>query len=555
MSISFSQVPAAWREPGWMCEIDNSMANSGAGSAKKTILIGQRLATGTLAEKVVSEVITSDAQAAGLFGIGSMLHRMVVAFRAENQTSELYAIAVDDLVAGTRSTGSITMLGAATANGTLALYIGGTKVSVGVTVTDTAAAQATAIKAAVNTYSAEKTSGTMTIGHWYEITKQSVLNFVTDGAANSLVGTLFIATGNALTLTAADAVKEVSSNHAVFASIVVAAPTVVNFVAKQKGTNGNGVDIRFNYLGALADEAMPAGTTATIVAMHGATGDPDNVDDALAVLSTQYFAIVQPYDDATSLNAVAAFMEDQWDPLVQNYGHSFTASINTVGNLTTLGNSRNDAGVTIFGMNATPTPVEEMAASMAGAAIASLEIDPARPLHTLAADHVLAPVATSRFTKLENNTLLYDGISPPNYASDSGVQLGRVITTYTTNSVGEADDSYLDVMTRYTLQAIVEYMKARIMSKYPRVKLVADGTPIPAGQAAVTPSTVGGELISAYKSLMDLVIVQNLSGFVDGLICEINALDPKRLDVVITPYLAGQLNVIAVKNQFHLIVG
>lgn len=551
MPISFNTIPAAWREPGWLAEMDNTAANSGAAGLRKILILGQKLPAGTLAKEVTSPVITSDSQAAELFGLGSPLHRMIKAWRYANKTSQIYGMALDD-AAGVRATGSITFAGPATADGVLSLYIGGQKVSVNVSNEDTAAEIAAACRDAINTYSAAITSGNLTVGHWYKINGQSLLNFTTDGAADSLVGTVFQATSATLTLTAADNVKEITSIYPVIAHVVeIASPTVLRFVAKNKGTLGN-IDIRLNYLGALGGEATPAGVTATISAMASGATDPTLTAAIAAMEAVQYFAIVQPYTDTTNLNAIAAKVAADWEPMIQLYGHSWAGKSDTVANLTTAGNARNDPGVTIFGVYKSPTPIEEIIAACSSVAIAALEIDPARPLHSLAVDWVLAPVVDYRFSKTENNTLLYDGISPINWTATDGCALGRVITNYQTNTSGEADDSYLDVTTRYTLQLVIEYLKTWVLSKYPRVKLVADGTPIPAGQAAVTPLIIKGELVAAYKKLQDRVVVQNLAAFIDNMICEINATDPNRLDVEITPVLAGQLDVIAVKNKFYL---
>lgn len=556
MPISFNLIPAAWREPGWLAEHDNTAANSGAGGGNRMIVIGQRLPTGQLAALTTSGLIKREQQARDAFGKGSMLHRLIRAWMYGNKVSELYAIAVNDNPAGRAAAGSLAVSGPATANGTLHLYLGASLPAghraVGVAKDDTAAEIATAIKEAVNDYGSELSEGHLTVGVWYEITARASVNFTTDGASDNLVGTIFEATGATVTLTATDKVKPISNDLAVFASIVGTVPATVNFTAKHKGSLGNGVDLRLNYYGELGGESTPAGVSVSITAMSGGSGDPDLTSVIAALGSTKYFAIVNPYADTGNLNLLQTEMDDRWGPMEQLYGHAWTAKKDTVSGLGTFGNSRNDPAATAFGNNKSPTPIEEMLSACTAVATYSLEIDPARPLHTLPVRYILAPAVDDRFDKTENNTLLYDGISPLNVAVDGTVQLGRIITTYQVNPSGDPDDSYLDVNTRYTLQAITEYMRTWIMSKYPRVKLVANGTPIPEGHAAVTPNDIRGELVAAYKKLQARVVVQNLKAFIEQLIVEINPTDPKRLDIEATPILAGQLNVIAFKNKFYL---
>lgn len=148
MPPSFNLIPAALRLPGVYVEFDNSQANN-ASPQQKLLFIGQRLAAGTVAEGVPTRV-SSAAQAEEYFGRGSMLAEMLIAAKASNQFMDTRAIALDEAAAGVVAAGTITITGAATASGTLALYIAGKQVQVGVTTGDDVTAVAAAIVAAVN---------------------------------------------------------------------------------------------------------------------------------------------------------------------------------------------------------------------------------------------------------------------------------------------------------------------------------------------------------------------------------------------------------------------
>jgi phage tail sheath gpL-like len=555
--ISFNQIPTNWREPGWLAEVDNTGANTGASGGNRTIIIGQRLPTGLVAAEATSALMRSEQQVKDAFGKGSMLHRQIRGFLYGNKTSELYAIAVDDLPAGVRATGSIAITGPATGSGTLHLYLGASLPAghraVGITNEDTAAEIATAIKEAINDYGDELNSGHLTAGVWYEITARAEVTFTTDGAPNNLVGTIFQATGSSITLTATDKVKPISNDLAVFAAVAIATPTVVDITAKHKGTLGNGIDIRANYYGELGGEKTPSGVALSITAMAHGDGDPDIANVIAALGSTKYFAVINPFADPSNLNKLATEMDDRWGPMEQLYGHAWSSKKETVSNLGTFGNSRNDPANTVFGNDKSPTPIEEILAACTAVAVASLEIDPARPLHTLPVRYVLPPAVDDRFDKMENNTLLYDGISPLNVGSDGFVQLSKVITTYQVNPSGDPDNSYLDVTTRYTIQAFNEFNRAWVMSKYPRVKVVPDGTPIPQGHAAVTPKDLKGALAAAYDKLQKLLIVCNLKVYVDRLVVEIDTLNPRRVCIEANPILVNGLDTIAFKNKFYLV--
>lgn len=146
--ISFDAIPAALRTPGAYIEFNNELAGA-TGIMQKIVAVGQRLAAGTQAAGVPVRV-TDPAKAVALFGRGSMLALMIAASLSANPETELWAIALDDNVAGQAATADIVVTAAPSAAGTLALYLGGTRVNVGVTATDTADVVAASIAAAIN---------------------------------------------------------------------------------------------------------------------------------------------------------------------------------------------------------------------------------------------------------------------------------------------------------------------------------------------------------------------------------------------------------------------
>ncbi|MBM3928930.1 MAG: phage tail protein, partial [Sphingomonadales bacterium] len=150
VTVSLSTIPANLRTPGAYLEFDSSKAVNGLPPAPtRVLLIGQRLAAGTVAAGVATRIVTAD-QAAQAFGRGSMLHAMAAAFKKADGTTECWAIALDDLGAGVAASGTITATGPATAAGTIQLLIAGRAVPVGVAVGDTAATIATAAALAIN---------------------------------------------------------------------------------------------------------------------------------------------------------------------------------------------------------------------------------------------------------------------------------------------------------------------------------------------------------------------------------------------------------------------
>ncbi|MCA3349655.1 MAG: phage tail sheath subtilisin-like domain-containing protein [Roseomonas sp.] len=149
-SISFNNIPNSIRVPGSYVEFDNSRALRGLNDWPARVLImGQRLAAGTIAQGVPIRVIDA-AQARTYFGRGSNLAHMFEAWFANLSLVEVWGIAMDDVGGGTFATGTITVTGPSTAAGVIALMIGGRRLEVSVASGTAATAIATAISAAIN---------------------------------------------------------------------------------------------------------------------------------------------------------------------------------------------------------------------------------------------------------------------------------------------------------------------------------------------------------------------------------------------------------------------
>lgn len=149
-NITFNTIPVDWRVPGAYIEIDHTRAVRGLPQMQhKMLILGQRLATGTVAAGVLTKV-TRKEDGVNYFGRGSMLAQQVAAAIKVNPYTECYALALDDLVAGVAAAGTITFTGSPTESGTLNLYIGFRRLQVGITTSQTVAQIATATAAAIN---------------------------------------------------------------------------------------------------------------------------------------------------------------------------------------------------------------------------------------------------------------------------------------------------------------------------------------------------------------------------------------------------------------------
>lgn len=494
MPISFTDIPSSLRLPLFWAEVDPSQAGTFA-NYQRALLVGYKRSTGTATADTLYRISSYD-QARTLAGRGSHAAGMWDAWFKNNLFDEAWGILVDEPSGGTAASGTIAFSGTATASGIVTAYIGGRKVTAAVTVGDAAAAVATALKNACDA---------------------------------------------ALDLPVSAGVSTVT----------------VTLTARWKGIDGNGIDLRLNYYGALAGEVLPAGITATVTAMANGAGVPD-LDDALAALGDQEFdTCVFGWNDTTTLNAIDAEWAHagdvgRWSWLRQIFGHCYVAKDGTVGDLQTYGAARNGAHVTCWGYNGSPSPFWERAAGYAAKAHRALMNDPARPLHTLPIAGILPAVPELRFSKGEMNSLAYDGISVCEETADGGLVIKTSFTMYQKNGHGLDDNAFLKVQTLSTLAYVLRSLRFRIVQKFPRHKLANDGTRYGPGQAIVTPKTAKAEIVAHYRELEYLGLVENAEAFKRNLIVERNVNNPDRLDVLYPPDLVNQLDVFAVLAQFRL---
>lgn len=492
MTVPFTNLPSNIRVPLFYAEVDNSQANTSTNS-QKVLIIGQILASGTATPNLPTlSAGVSDAIEKG--GKGSQLSLMTAAYRANDNFSEVWYLPLADDASAIAAVGSVTIDSVPTSAGTLNLYIAGTRYQLPVSTNQTAAQIASSLAALIS------------------------LN------ANSPI-TAF-AEGNEVILTALN-----------------------------KGSAGNEIDVRLNYLGTSGGETTPAGLSVAITPMSGGSVNP-SLNEAIANLGDEPFDfIVSPFADAASLDALKLFLNDsvgRWSPLQQIYGHVFTALRGTIGSLSTFGNSRNNQHETVLGFNDSPTPAWLVAAQLVGAIAPALQNDPGRPVQTLPIGGFLAPPVGSRFALSSRNTLLWDGISTFSVGSDGTVHAENIITTYQKNVYGAPDDSYLEIETLFNLSFVLRALHSLVTTKFARVKLAANGTRFAAGSAIVTPNIIKSDIIAKYQELEFIGHVQNSKAFAQELIVELNSSNANRVDVLFPATLIDQLRILGLLAQFRL---
>lgn len=278
---------------------------------------------------------------------------------------------------------------------------------------------------------------------------------------------------------------------------------------------------------------------------------------ALASLGdTQYHHIICALNDETSIRDLGEFLMARYGAMQMIPGIAYVPKKGTHAELVTFASQSNCPLISFMPVNALgnssnePLTDSEALAAWAGQVAQSLANDPCRPLQTLGVNGVYS-IAASEFDWAERNLLLHEGMSTYTVTSTGSVQIERVVTAYTENASGVADDSYLDVMTPATAMYFREKQRSLILSKYGRHKLAKDGTSFAPGQVIATPSMIKGELLSLYKSLERKGIVQDFEGYKKSLIVVLDDSNKVRLNYQDSPQFVNGLIIVAGKIQFR----
>jgi phage tail sheath gpL-like len=152
MTIQFDEIPASIRKPGKYFEFNTKLAvRTLPANDQKMLIAAQLLASGSAAALTPVQVY-DDAQAAALFGSGSMAHLMCRAAIKANPYLDLTVCALADAGAGVAASGTATVTGTATGSGVLTLYIGNRAVVIAIATGDIQADIAAALDAELAMY-------------------------------------------------------------------------------------------------------------------------------------------------------------------------------------------------------------------------------------------------------------------------------------------------------------------------------------------------------------------------------------------------------------------
>ncbi len=218
-NISFDSIPGSIRKPGKYFELNTSLAvRTLPGNAQKMLIVGQRIAAGSVAALVATQVF-SESEAAAYFGAGSLCHLLARAAIRANPYLQLSVIALDDATDGAAArVHTLTLATNASSAGLLTLYIGTTRFQVAIASADTPTIIATALKAALDNdpnlpFTVAQSEGVLTFTAHNKGTVANQVDFSCTITASGTTASFTATTPGAVDPTLATALAAVYAEH------------------------------------------------------------------------------------------------------------------------------------------------------------------------------------------------------------------------------------------------------------------------------------------------------------------------------------------------------
>jgi phage tail sheath gpL-like len=487
MSVSFSAVPSNAVASGVFIEQEYKRTGPAGPIPQRVAVLGQ-YNTGKTPTNNQAQAITSADEAASLYGRGSMLHRMARRLFAGIGAGTVLVDAVPLAPGVGTAAGTITVTGSSTSAGTLALYVGGERVAVAIANSTTEDDIAAAIAAAINA----------------------------------------------------------NLDLPVTAGVV---DNVVTLTARHAGLAGNQITVRKDIQSGDAG-LEPTGPTVVIVALSGGTTDPD-ITTALANFGgTWYTWVVCPYNADASLDILEAAGVARIDPSVKRPFAGVVGYADTRANFLTWLDSRNSPWTTAVPVDSSPDHPAEIAAAAVGSCALSAQSEPARPFKTLALPGITAG-NVAPWTYAQRNAVEAAGGSSTYLGADGVVRIHDLVTTYVTNALGAVDESWRFTVTITNVQAKIYSLDQLFLSAPFDRAVVVDDNAVTSKAFAVSPKRVKAYIIALIDSQwIPEAWSKDRDAIVAGIVCEINASNPGRIDVLVPDIIAVGLRIMAVKYQW-----
>lgn len=490
MAISFTEIPASLLVPGQYQEIDNSLAGSVI-DVKRALMIGTMASSGTATAGKAVQVRSAD-KAKVLFGNGSPASIMAAEFLSHNTTEELYVLPIAEPTAGTKWNRSFVIASSNAAAGSVSITVNGTELTAAVTENASALEIASAITASIN-------------GEENCPIEAEVVTDTENGKVSVKVSSV---------------VKGVTGNF--------------NTIEIETSASGVEISAQDAVLGTLSPE----------------------IERPLADLgSVRYHYIASEFSDTKNLKALANELKDRYTALRQIDGRCFVALSGEIGDTSTentmlySAQSINSPHIILVPRGNSVQHPAVWASAWCAVLARRLSDDPAANTTDIEIDDLDA----TEFNFDDRQTLLENGICTYRLDSSGTLLLERIVTSYTENSDGARDTSYLDIQVVETVSAIRTKINQEARKRFKTWKLAKTEENFGAGSKVMTPGVWRSFLAELYQSyfIQEVQWCQDFDSYKDSISVEVKSDSKTRLEYQHRPILIGQFYIGAGLNQFQ----
>ena len=313
------------------------------------------------------------------------------------------------------------------------------------------------------------------------------------------------------------------------------------------GTGGNANTVT------IASEA--AGVTITAGAVT-AGAQAANIKPLFAALgSVRYNYVIYDFSDAANIAALGEELLSRYGAMRQIGGRAFVALSGEIGGASEPGavlaqaEAVNNPHIVLVPRLEDPRLPGEWAARWCAVACRILADDPAANTYDL----TVTGLASGRELDADTRqTLLMAGIATYRLDTAGNVLIERLVTSYTENTDGGRDTSYLDIQVTETVDAVRTYINAEAKKRFKTWKLASTDESFGSGAKVMTAAVFRSFLCELYQMIFiqEKRWCQDFDGYKSSLIVEVKAGSKTWLEYSHQPNLIGQFYIGAGLLQF-----
>ena len=265
--------------------------------------------------------------------------------------------------------------------------------------------------------------------------------------------------------------------------------------------------------------------------------------------SVRYNYIVCDFNDQGNISALADELTDRFSAMRQIGGRAFIALSGDTKAVLARAAAVNNPHIVLVPRMENPQLPGEWAARWCAAASRILADDPAANTYDLA-----VPGLTSAYTQDMDTrqALLMAGVATYRTDAMSNVLIERLVTSFTENTDGGRDTSFLDIQVPETVDAVRTHINAEAGRRFGKWKLASTEENFGSGAKVMTPGVYRSFLAELYS---DVFIkgkqwCQDFENYKKSIMVEVKQGSKTRLEYLHQPNLIGQFYIGAGLLQF-----